>query len=97
LLRLGSEGSRMSSPTALLKLWCDYRPAGQVGPDLVAMAGRLDAEVNQPEVRKWFEAGPMSEVGYVRLRWVCRVLSNSTPLSERRLTWRERITGRLSQ
>lgn len=86
----------MKRSVVLLNLWCDYRPAGCMGPDLVAMAGKLDSEINAPEVREWIESGPLSEVSHVRLRWVLRVLGNSAPIIERRLTWRERITGRLN-
>ncbi len=59
------------------------------------LAQILDTEINRPEVREWIEAGPMSPTQYTRLRYLLMALRKSKVVEPRRLTWLERITGRL--
>jgi len=46
------------------------------------------------DVWEWIRESPMTELQRRYLRWCLGVLARTTPV-ERRLTWRERITGRL--
>lgn len=55
----------------------------------------LDAEVNRPEVREWIEASPMHPNQYTQLRHLLMVMRKADPGVPRRLTWWERITGRV--
>lgn len=62
---------------------------------LPQMAQKLSVAITTPEVREWIEASPLSELDYTRLRWILVVVRRAKPPAPRRLTWRERITGRL--
>lgn len=87
----------MKSPekNMTLELWRDdwtenFRPSS-----LVEIARILDSEINRPEVREWIEASPMRPAQYVQLRHLLMVLRKSAVTGPRRLTWLERITGRV--
>jgi len=58
-------------------------------------AGIVEAEINRPEVREWIEASPFPPQHFTRLRHLLMVLRKSKVVGPRRLTWRERITGRV--
>lgn len=78
-----------------LELWHDqwsetFRPSY-----FVDIARILDSEINRPEVRQCIEAGPMRLEQYTQLRHLLLVLRKSKVTGPRRLTWRERITGRV--
>lgn len=71
--------------------WCEsFEPAY-----FVDVARILDTEINRPEVREWIEASPMPKAQYVQLRHLLLVLRKSKVTAPRRLTWLERITGRI--
>lgn len=53
--------------------------------------------VTEPEVQEWIRESPLSPVDYRRLRWLLLVLRRSKVAGPRRLTWLERITGRLQR
>ena len=87
----------MSSPkpNMTLELWHDqwretFRPEY-----FVDVARILDTEINSPEVREWIEASPMRPEQYIQLRHLLMVLRKSKVVQPRRLTWWERITGRV--
>lgn len=65
------------------------------------MAGELHNAIIAPEVWEWVRESPLSELDRTRLRWVLCVLRRSRPFEPEpvrtALTWRERITGRLSR
>lgn len=89
-------------PVTLLELSQDVFGGDLERPSqLPRMAARLNHEITLTEVREWIEASPLSELDYTRLRWILVVLRRSRlhrPEPVRTaLTWRERITGRLSQ
>lgn len=91
-----------NQPVTLLELDADNFVGTLVPPVLLPwLGGRLGQAIEDPEVREWIEASPLTELDYIRLRWVLLVLRNSklfeSPPSRTALTWRERITGRLSQ
>lgn len=66
------------------------------GRDILDVVRILDTEVSSPRAREWFADGPISELNHMRLRWLLMSLRRSNPCRPARLTWRERITGRLS-
>jgi hypothetical protein len=71
----------------------DMAPLDQV-PDY---ANSVFQAITEPEVREWIQASPLSPVDYRQLRWLLQVLRRSKVVKPRRLTWRERITGRVQQ
>jgi hypothetical protein len=80
----------------LIELSEDFYGGDVTHPSRLPQVARaLNAEITRPEVREWIEASPLSELSYTRLRWLLTVLFRSKVVSPRRLTWRERITGRL--
>lgn len=82
----------------MLKLWHDEFRSEQLPPRyFIETAGILESEVNRSDVREWIEASPMSPSNYTRLRHLLLILRRSTACEPRRLTWLERITGRLQQ
>lgn len=87
----------MKSPESkmLLELWDDRFYAQFPAEHFVEVARILDSEINRPEVREWIEASPMRPAQYTQLRHLLLVLRKSTVTASRRLTWRERITGRV--
>lgn len=78
-----------------LTLWDDQWREPFPLEHFVEVARILDTEVNRPEVREWIEASPMRPAQYVQLRHLLMVLRKSKPGMSRRLTWLERITGRV--
>ncbi|MCE1119132.1 hypothetical protein [Pseudomonas sp. NMI795_08] len=52
--------------------------------------------IQRNDVWEWLEASPMTQDQQRYLRWVLGSLSLAKVV-ERRLTWRERITGRLQR
>lgn len=80
-----------------LTLWVDQWREPFPLERFVEVARILDTEVNRPEVRDWIEASPMPFAQYVQLRHLLMVLRKSKVTAPRRLTWRERITGRVQE
>ncbi|QXM18709.1 hypothetical protein [Pseudomonas phage PARCL1pr] len=80
MLKLGPAADWMGSP-----------PVSQAP----AFAHYVLNEVCRESVREWIEASPMSDLSYRNLRWVLAVVACSEVVRPRRLTWWERITGRL--
>ena len=89
-------------PVTLLELqkgiWApDLAPLGKIPK----MALELHDAISAPEVWEWIKESPLSELDRTRLRWVLCVLRRSRPFEPEPvrtvLTWRERITGRLSR
>jgi hypothetical protein len=81
--------------TMTLELWDDKFYAHFPAEHFVEVARILDTEINRPEVREWIEASPMRPAQYTQLRHLLMVLRKSTICAGRRLTWWERITGRV--
>lgn len=77
-----------------LALW-DDKLTGLDADYFIEVAGILDSDINRPDVREWIEASPMHPDQYTRLRHLLMVLRKSRPGMSRRLTWLERITGRV--
>ncbi len=69
----------------------DEAPLDQV-PDF---ANSVFQAITEPEVQEWIQASPLSPLDYRYLRWLLLVLRRAKVVKPRRLTWRERITGRL--
>ena len=83
--------------TLMLELRPDECCAIKVsGRDILDVVRILDTEVSSPRAREWFADGPISELNHMRLRWLLMSLRRSNPRRPARLTWRERITGRLN-
>lgn len=78
-----------------LQLWGDQWSESFQPAYFVDVARILDTEVNRPEVREWIEASPMHPNQYTQLRHLLLVLRKSKVVKARRLTWWERITGRV--
>ncbi|MSU98451.1 hypothetical protein EB795_31805 [Pseudomonas mandelii] len=78
-----------------LELWDDKWRAGYPPSYFIEIAGILDSDINRPDVREWIEASPMHPNQYTQLRHLLMVLRKSKVTGPRRLTWRERITGRV--
>lgn len=85
----------MSQPT--IKLWHDQWTATLPDNHLINTAINLRAELEQSDYRAAFNKTQESRLAYSHLRWVLLVLSKSKLVEPRRLTWRERITGRLQR
>lgn len=85
-----------SKPIIMLQLKPDT-----FGPDLAPLdqlptyARFARHAVTREGVREWVEASPMASLDYKHLRWVLDVVSRAQVAQPRRLTWWERITGRL--
>ena len=71
----------------------DMAPLDQV-PEF---ANSVFQAITDPEVQEWIQASPLSPVDYRQLRWLLLVLRRSKVAEPRRLTWWERITGRLQR
>lgn len=83
--------------TLTLELCPDEVRRAQVTPEaFIEVVRILDAEVNRPAVRERIADSPMSELNYLRLRWLLMVVRRSDVQVDRPLSWRERITGRLN-
>lgn len=80
-----------------LELWDDRFRMQLPASYFVELAQILDTEINRPEVREWIEASPMRPEQYTQLRHLLMVLRKSKVVKPRRLTWLERITGRVSE
>jgi len=87
----------MKSPekNMTLELWHDQWSESFRPSYFVEIARILDTEINRPEVRQSIEAGPMRLEQYTQLRHLLLVLRKSKVTAPRRLTWLERITGRV--
>ena len=83
--------------TLTLELCPDEIRRAQVSPEAFLDVVRiLDSEINRPGVRERIADSPMSELNFLRLRWLLMVVRRSGVQAPRPLTWRERITGRLN-
>lgn len=86
----------MSKQTiTMLEVTPDKWSAGD--PPMSAIPGHARhvlSEVNRPEVREWIDASPLGGLDFRNLRWLLCVLRRARVAEPRRLTWRERITGR---
>jgi hypothetical protein len=78
-----------------LELWTDQWSEVIQPSYLIEIAQILSTEVNRPEVREWIEASPMHVNQYTQLRHLLLILKKSKVTGPRRLTWWERITGRV--
>lgn len=90
----------MSKRPALMTitLWHDrFRDEPFSAPDVIAIARILDAEFGRPGVKEQLEAGPMLPDSYKRLRHLLFVLRRADVAFDQRLTWWERVTGRLQR
>lgn len=87
----------MKSPETnmTLELWNDQWSESFRPSYFVDIARILDTEINRPEVRQCIEASPMHPNQHTQLRHLLLVLRKSKVVAPRRLTWIERITGRL--
>ena len=79
-----------------LTLWDDKWRSGFDADYFIEISGILESDVKRPDVREWIEASPMHPDQYTQLRHLLMVLRRSTAVKPRRLTWWERITGRVS-
>lgn len=82
-------------PNMTLELWHDKWRETFPPEHFVEIARILDTEINRPDVREWIEASPMIQDQYTQLRHLLMVLRKSRVVKARRLTWLERLTGRL--
>lgn len=80
-----------------IKLWHDQWTATLPDNHMINTAINLRAELEQGSYRAAFNKTEDSRLAYSHLRWVLLVLSKSKLVKPRRLTWWERITGRLEQ
>lgn len=60
-----------------------------------AFAGLARKAVTSEGVREWIEVSDLSHLEYRNLIWVLEVISCAKVAQPRRLTWWERVTGRL--
>jgi hypothetical protein len=75
---------------------CDEAFYKYLNPTYLAETAKvLESEISRPDVREWIEISPLSVDNYAKLRHLLMVLRKSIPTVPRRLTWRERITGRV--
>lgn len=79
-----------------LELWDDQWSPHCSPAHFIEIAGILESDVNRPDIREWIEASPMHPNQYTQLRHLLMVLRRSRASEPRRLTWWERITGRLN-
>lgn len=85
-------------PVTMLELTPD-KWGGDMAPldQMPDYANSVLQAITEPEVQEWIQASPLSPVDYRQLRWLLFVLRRSKVVKPRRLTWRERITGRLQR
>lgn len=81
----------------VLQLWHDQWTASLPDNHLINTACNLRHELEGVGYRAEFNKTQDGRLAYSHLRWVLLVLSKSKllePTPSRRLTWRERLTGR---
>lgn len=81
--------------TLTLELWQDQFTVMRPGDYLINSAQSLRPMLERMEYRKAFNSDESGRILYTELRYMLLVLSKSKLPEPRRLTWRERITGRV--
>lgn len=79
----------------VIQLWHDNWTATLPDNHLINTACNLRCELEGARYRMEFNKTQEGRLAYSHLRWVLLVLSKSKLAPSRRLTWRERITGRV--
>ncbi|NMZ37070.1 hypothetical protein [Pseudomonas proteolytica] len=81
---------------SLVELWQDRWTVQRPRDFLINSAQSLRPMLERLEYRRAFNSDESSRILYTELRYMLLVLSKSKLAAPRRLTWRERITGRLN-
>lgn len=77
-----------------LRLWTDQYTVMRSPEYLIERAKVLRPILESPEFRAALNASEAGRTLYTELRYQLLILSKSSVSTSRRLTWRERITGR---
>lgn len=80
--------------TPHLRLWSDRFTVMRSPEYLIERAKVLRPILERPEYRTALNANEAGRALYTELRYQLLILSKSSVSTSRRLTWRERITGR---
>ncbi|NKF30430.1 hypothetical protein HER21_28590 [Pseudomonas sp. BGM005] len=78
-----------------IELWADHWSGGMQRDAIVTVAQKTRTDLETSAFRAAFNGSEKDRMVYANLRWLLLVLSKSKIAPVRRLTWRERITGRV--
>jgi hypothetical protein len=95
---MSNEQNKLKAQQApLLELWHDKWSALRPDDFLINSAKRLRPMLEGMAYRSAFNKNEDGRILYTELRYMLLIMSKSKLAQPRRLTWRERITGRLSK
>lgn len=95
---MSSEPNNIPSQQApLVELWHDRWTVMRPHDFLINSAKSLRPMLERMEYRSAFNGNEDGRILYTELRYMLLIMSKSKLAQPRRLTWRERITGRLSR